>query len=82
MHWLRSLVRRSPKAATLIGKTVFLAGSLMVLGAVFARAGLVTAYPQFPMWLVPQGPVGYGVAAVLVLMGMALTVLASDLTKR
>lgn len=82
MHWLRSLVRRSPKAATIIGKTVFLAGALMVLSAVFARAGLVAAYPQYPMWLVPEGPVGYGVAAALVLAGMALTVLAADAAKR
>ena len=96
MHWLRSLVARSPKRALVLGKTLFLAGAILILGAVFARAGLVAtnaeraeaklpalrtlaeAYPQYPTWVVPEGPVGYTVAAVLVLAGMGITVLAES----
>jgi len=77
-----------------LGKILFLAGSILIVGAVFARAALMNAnadraagklpplrtlaeaYPQYPTWLVPEGPVGFGVAAVLVLAGMGLTVLA------
>jgi hypothetical protein len=81
MQWLRSLVRRSPKAAMVLGKTVFLAGSLLVVGALFARTSLVADYPQLA-WLVPQGPVGYGIAAALVLVGMVITVFASEAQKR
>jgi hypothetical protein len=91
MHWLRSWVARSPKRAVVIGKTLLLAGAVLVLGAVFARAGLMginsdraqagqpplrtlaQAYPQYPTWLVPEGPVGFALAAVLVLAGMGLT---------
>ena len=94
MQWLRSLVSRAPRRAMVIGKTLFLAGSILVLGAVFARVGLVAlnadrseaglpairslaeAYPQYPTWFVPEGPIGFGVAAGLVLVGMALVVLA------
>ena len=96
MQWLRSRIRRSPKRAMIAGKVVFLAGAILILGAVFARAGLMNinaqradaklppiltlkeAYPQYPTWIVPEGPVGYSIAAVLVLVGTALTVLAGD----
>lgn len=37
---------------------------------------LAEAYPAYLTWMVPEGSVGYGIAAVLVLMGMALTVAA------
>lgn len=100
MHWLRSLIARSPKNALVLGKTLFLAGAILILGAVFARAGLVAlnaerteakqpvlrtlaeAYPHYPTWIVPEGAVGYGVAALLVLAGMGLTVLAEAALKR
>ena len=100
MHWLRSFVARSPKAAMVAGKTLFLAGAILILGAVFARAGLIginadrtdaglpifhtlaEAYPQYPTWLVPEGPVGFGIAAVLVLVGTALVVQAEKSRKR
>jgi len=96
MNWLRSLVARSPRRALVVGKTLFLAGAILVLGAVFARAGLIAineqraaagvaalqtlaeAYPQYPTWLVPEGPVGFAASAVLVLAGMGLTVLAGS----
>jgi hypothetical protein len=94
MNWLRSLVRRSPKRFLVLGKTIFLAGAILVVGAVFARAGLMAvnaeraqasqpplrtlaeAYPQYPTWLVPEGPAGFALCAVLVLVGMGLTVVA------
>lgn len=93
MHWLRSLIARSPRHAFVLGKVLFLAGCILILGAAFARAGisainadradarlpalrtLAEAYPQYPTWIVPEGPVGFGIAAVLVLVGMALTVM-------
>lgn len=96
MHWLRARIARHPRHALVLGKALFLAGSILVLAAVFARAGLVAlnaertqaglaalrrlaeAFPQYPTWIVPEGPVGYAVAAVLVLAGMALTVLAEQ----
>lgn len=96
MKWLRARIAKSPRRALVIGKAVFLAGAILVLGAVFARAGLLAinaeraearlpalrtlaeAYPQYPTWLVPEGPVGFAVSAVLVLAGMALVVLAGD----
>jgi hypothetical protein len=99
MQWLRSLVARSPKRWLVIGKTLFLAGAILVVGAVFARAALIAmnsqraeaklptlrtlaeAYPQYPTWVVPEGPVGYTVCALLVLAGTALTVFASDALK-
>lgn len=83
-----------------LGKTLLLAGSILVVGAVFARAGLVNtnadraeaklpplhtlaeAYPQYSTWPVPEGPVGFSIAAVLVLVGMGLTVLAEKAAKR
>lgn len=40
MQWLLSFVARSPRRAIVLGKTLFLAGSILVLGAVFARAAL------------------------------------------
>ena len=100
MNWLRSRIARSPARARIVGKTLFLAGAILVLGAVFARASLMAmnaqrlearqpalhtlaeAYPQYPTWLVPEGPVGFAVSAMLVLAGMGLTVLAGDATKR
>ena len=99
MNWLRSLIARHPRRALVVGKALFLAGSILIVGAVFARAGLVNinaqraeaklpaihtlaqAYPQYPTWVVPEGPIGYSVAAVLVLVGMALTVLADKAVK-
>ena len=99
MQWLLSRVARHPKAATVLGKALLLAGSILIVAAVFARAGLVNAnaeraearqpplhtvaevYPQYPTWLVPEGPVGFGVAALLVLAGMGLTLLAEKAQK-
>ena len=95
MQWLRSYIRRYPRRSLVVGKAVFLAGAILVLGAVFARAQLMAvnadranasqpivrtlheAFPQYPTWLVPEGPVGYSIAAVLVLVGTALTSMAS-----
>ena len=100
MHWLRSLIDRHPRPALVLGKAIFLAGSNLIVGAVFARAGLVAtntertaagqpavrtlaeAYPQYPTWIVPEGPMGYGISAALVLAGMALTVLAEQAARR
>jgi len=83
-----------------VGKTLFLAGSILIVGAVFARAGLANyntaraeaklppvstlaeAYPQYPTWIVPEGPVGFAVATLLVLAGMGLTVTAEKAGKR
>ncbi|MES2631619.1 MAG: hypothetical protein V4669_01540 [Pseudomonadota bacterium] len=91
MNWLNSYLRRFPRQTLVIGKVVFLAGAILILGAVFARAGLMAvnteraasklpalqtlaeAYPQYATWVVPEGPVGFTVAAVLVLVGMVLT---------
>ena len=99
MQWLRSLISQYPRRAVVLGKALFLAGSILVVGAVFARAGLMAAnagrtdaglpilrtlaeaYPQYPTWLVPEGPVGFSIAAVLVLVGMAVTVLADKARK-
>ncbi|MEJ5990177.1 hypothetical protein WG902_09270 [Ramlibacter sp. PS3R-8] len=68
MHWLRSLIARHPRPALVLGKGLFLAGCILILGAIFARAGLA--------WPVPEGPVAFGVAAALVLAGMGLTQMA------
>jgi hypothetical protein len=96
MNWLRSRIAGSPVRARVLGKVLFLAGAILVLGAVFARAGLMAinadraearlpalhtlaeAYPQYPTWIVPEGPIGFALSAVLVLAGMGLTVLAGD----
>ncbi|HEX7889769.1 MAG TPA: hypothetical protein VF522_10450 [Ramlibacter sp.] len=100
MQWLRSLIARSPRRALVLGKTLFLAGAILILGAVFARASLVAlntdraearqpalhtlaeAWPQYPTWLVPEGPVGFGIAAVLVLVGMGVTSLAESARRK
>lgn len=100
MNWLRARIARSSRQALILGKILFLAGAIAVLGAVFARAGLMNinaqrseaklaplqtlaqAYPQYPTWMVPEGPVGYTISALLVLVGMGLTVLASDARKQ
>ncbi|MES2785883.1 MAG: hypothetical protein V4684_10505 [Pseudomonadota bacterium] len=91
MNWLNSWMRRFPRHALVVGKVAFLAGAILILGAVFARAGLMSinadrtdaklptlrtlaeAYPQYATWVVPEGPVGFSVAAVLVVIGMVLT---------
>ena len=82
-----------------LGKALLVAGGILVLGAVFARAGLVNtnaqraeaqlpalhslaeAYPERPTWLVPEGPVGFGISAMLVLVGTVLTALAEKAAK-
>jgi hypothetical protein len=99
MQWLRSLIARHPRSALVLGKTLLLAGGILVIAAVFARAGLLNtnaqraeaslpplhtaaeAYPQYPTALVPEGPVGFGIAALLVLVGTALTVVAEKAGK-
>ena len=68
MHWLRSLIRRYPRHTVVAGKVLFLAGSILILGAIFKRAGLA--------WPLPEGWIVFGIAAALVLAGMALTHLA------
>lgn len=100
MNWLRSRIARSPRRAVVLGKILFLAGAILILGAAFARAGLMSAneqragaglaaiatlaeaFPQYPTWLVPEGPVGFAISAVLILVGMGLIVLAGDAAKR
>ncbi|MGV3569752.1 MAG: hypothetical protein ACO1PB_04070 [Ramlibacter sp.] len=100
MQWLRSFVAQAPRRALLLGKAVFLAGAILILGAVFARAGLMginadrhdaklpalqtlaEAYPQYPTWLVPEGPLGFAVSALLVLAGLGLILLAEEAVKR
>ena len=100
MQWLRERIARSPQAALILGKALVAAGGILVLAAVFGRAGLINlngdraqaklapvltlaeAFPQYPTWLVPEGPVGYTVTAVLVLVGMLLASLAAEALKR
>ena len=100
MNWLRSRIARSPRRAVVLGKILFLAGAILILGAAFARAGLMAgneerteaglpamatlaeAFPQYPTWLVPEGPLGFAISAVLILVGMGLIVLAGDAAKR
>lgn len=43
---------------------------------------LAEAFPQYPTHLVPEGPLGFTIAAALVLAGMGLTGLTSDASKR
>ena len=81
MQWLRSLVNRSPKQAMVAGKTLFLAGCILILAAMFGRAGQAGAVPQAIAWLVPESPVGFIVTALLVLAGMALILLAEKANK-
>jgi hypothetical protein len=100
MQWLRSRIAQSPRRALVIGKAVFLAGAILILGAVFARASLLAinaeraeaklplfqalaqAYPQHPTWIVPEGPLGFSIATVLVVVGLAVTVIADEASKR
>jgi Ni/Fe-hydrogenase subunit HybB-like protein len=100
MNWLRARIARSPRHALILGKIVFLAGAIAIVGAVFARAALLNvnaarseaklaplqslaqAYPHYPTWIVPEGPVGYAISALLVLVGMVLTALASEAQKQ
>lgn len=100
MNAFSAYAARHPRAAMALGKAVFLAGSILVLGAVFARAALgnlnaeraqaklaplltlAQAYPQYPTWVVPEGPVGFAVSAMLVLAGLALVVLAEKAGRR
>ncbi|MCA0214829.1 MAG: hypothetical protein LCH79_16850 [Proteobacteria bacterium] len=100
MEWLQLMIDRHPRRAMVLGKTVFLAGSIAILGAVFARAELMAvngeraaaklpmvktlaeAFPQYPTALVPEGPVGFVISALLVLVGMAVVVLADKAVKR
>ena len=81
MQFLRALVGRSPRLAVVLGKTLFLVGAILILAALFGRT-LADAYPQALMSLVPQGPVGYAVCAVLLLIGMGLTVLGGEEAER
>lgn len=100
MEWLHLMIDRHPRRAMVLGKAVFLAGSIAVLGAVFARAELMAvngerqaaklpvirtlaeAFPQHPTALVPEGPVGYALSAMLVMAGMVLVVLADKAIRR
>jgi hypothetical protein len=100
MQWLRSLIARNPRNALVVGKILFLAGAILIVGAVFARASLIAvndtraqakqpslhtlaeAYPDQPTWVVPEGPFGFTVAGLLVLVGMGVTVLAEKAGKR
>lgn len=100
MEWIRALIARHPRHALVLGKALLLAGSILIVGAVFARAALVNinadrtaanqpplrtlaqAYPQYPTWVVPEGPVGFGLSAVLVLAGMGLAVLGEKAGRR
>ncbi|MGE4239403.1 hypothetical protein [Ramlibacter sp.] len=100
MNPFKARIARNPKPYVVVGKGIFLVGAILILGAVFARAGLMNvnaqraeakqpvlrtlaeAYPQYPTWIVPEGPVGFTIAGVLVLAGMALVVLGTDAIKR
>ena len=42
MEWIRSRIARHPKLAIVLGKALLIAGSILILGAVFARAGLIS----------------------------------------
>jgi hypothetical protein len=78
MQSFRSFIAQHPARYLVIGKTLFLAGTILILAAIFARAGLFTA----PWAVVPQGPVGFSISAALVLAGMLLTVVAEKALKR
>ncbi|MGZ5269553.1 MAG: hypothetical protein ACXWC6_02955 [Ramlibacter sp.] len=100
MDWLRSRIAQRPRLAIALGKALLLAGSILIVGAVFARAGLANtnaeraaaklpplhslaeAFPQSPTWLVAEGPLGFSIAALLVLAGTGLTLLAEKVAKR
>jgi hypothetical protein len=70
--------------ALLVVAALFARIELIGVNAERAKAKLPVAtrlaevYPQYPTWPVPEGPVGYTVAAGLVLAGMYLVVLASE----
>jgi hypothetical protein len=72
---LRSRIAAAPRAALIVGKVVFLAGAVLILAAVFARAGMLAASWA---WLAPRTTFGYAIAAVLVLAGMFLVVTAGE----
>jgi hypothetical protein len=74
MHWLRSLIARHPRHAVVLGKALLLAGSILILGALFARSGFD--------WPVPEGKVVFAIAAALVLAGMALIHLGEQAGRR
>ena len=96
LDWLRSRIARDPRRTIVLGKSLLLAGGILILGAVFARIALINfnaertqaslapvrtlaqAYPQYLTWPVPEGPVGFVTAAVLVVAGLALIVLAEQ----
>ena len=61
---MKDLIARHPRQAVWLGKGLLLAGSILILGALFARAGYA--------WPVPEGPVVFAIAAGLVLAGVAL----------
>ena len=67
---------------------VFARAALLNVNAVRTEAklpplqALAQAYPQYPTWIVPEGPVGYAICALLVLVGMGLTAMASDAQKQ
>ena len=78
LHLIRSRIADSPQAALIVGKAVFLVGAVLILSAVFARAGMMA--PSLA-WFAPKGPVGYAIAASLVLAGMYLVVVAGEARK-
>ena len=59
---------RHPKQALWLGKALLLAGSILILGALFGRAGYA--------WPVPESPVVFAIAGALVLAGVVLVHLA------
>lgn len=67
---------------------VFARGQLMSLnadrlaGKLPALRTLAEAFPQYPTQLVPEGPVGFVISALLVLAGTAVTVWADKALKR
>ena len=65
----------------MLGKTLFLAGAILILAALFGRS-LADAYPPAFMGLVPESPLGYAICALLVLVGMALTVMGGEAKER
>ena len=75
MQSLRAFLARHSWHARVLGKILVLAGAVIVLGALFARAG-------HPTGLVPDGPVALGAAALLVVAGLALTLAAEKAGKR
>lgn len=81
------------KAVFLLGGLLILAAmyarvELIDINEERARASLPAVQklaevaPPFPTWWVPEGPVGYVVAALLVLVGMYLTVVAGEALKK